>query len=107
MDTRSKEKNVESKVRDKPSSQSASVRFDLETSQHPDDFDASLDEADEFLEFSTTSNLLSNSSHDSITNIVTNDSTTNTKVPSADDGTSDESKSTSKRYIRYVQKRAF
>jgi len=45
MDTRSEEKNVESKVRDKSSSQSASVRFDLETSQHTDDFDASLDEA--------------------------------------------------------------
>jgi hypothetical protein len=107
MDTRSEEKNVESKLRDKPSSQSASVRFDLETSHHQDDFDASLDEVDEFLELSTASNLLTNSSHDSSTNIVTNDSTTNTKVPLADDGTSDESKSTLKRYIRYVQKRAF
>lgn len=44
------------------------VRFDLDGSHHQDESDASLDEVDEFLELSTTSNFRSTSSVDSMTN---------------------------------------
>jgi len=77
----------------------SNVRFDLEESQNPHDFDASLDEVDEFLELSTLSNRPSNSSLDSTTNIFSNGSTVNTKTSSIN-GTSDENKSTLKRYRR-------
>jgi hypothetical protein len=77
----------------------SNVLFDLEESQNPHDFDASLDEVDEFLELSTLSNRPSNSSLDSTTNIFSNGSTINTKTSSIN-GTSDENKSTLKRYRR-------
>jgi hypothetical protein len=107
MATHSEENNSESKMGDKPSTQSANVRFDLEHSNRPDDFDESLDEIDEFLELSTVSNPPSTPSFDSTANITTNGSTANTKISSSINDTNGEDKSTLKRYKRYVQKHVF
>jgi hypothetical protein len=78
---------------------SPSVRFDLEGSQNPDEFDVSLDEVDEFLELSTSSNIPSTSSSDSTANPLTNGSATNEKKASIN-GTVNENESTFNRYKR-------
>ena len=78
---------------------SPTVRFDLEGSQHHDEFDASLDEVDEFLELSTLSNLQSTPSSDSLTNVVTNGVATNAKK-TAMNGVTSENKSALNRYKR-------
>jgi len=68
--------------------QKSKVKFDLDGSQHIDD---SLDETDEFLEFSSLSNNPSSSSIDS----TTNGAIGYTKILS-----NNENKSTTKRYLR-------
>jgi hypothetical protein len=89
----------EEKTSHKLNSDSPSVRFDLEGSQHPDEFDASLDEVDEFLELTTSSNLPSTSSLESTANPLPNGSATNAKKASMN-SVVDENKSTLNRYKR-------
>ncbi|CAF0807590.1 unnamed protein product [Adineta steineri] len=95
MTTHNQEKNKsEANMEDKQNLPSSKVIFDLEHSQRPEDFDESLDE---FLELSTTSNALTNSSMDSSSHIITNSST---KMMSSNNSTNSENKATLKRYTR-------
>jgi hypothetical protein len=71
----------------KHSQQTSKVKFDLDGSHHTDDANESLDEVDEFLEFTGISTNPS-SSTDSITNGATKTLTNN------------DNKSTAKRYSR-------
>jgi hypothetical protein len=84
---------------DEKTSSSPTVRFDLEGSQHHDEFDASLDEVDEFLELSTLSNLPSTSSSNSPADVFTNGLATNAKK-TAVNGVTAENKSALNRYKR-------
>lgn len=88
MATDNEEKNVEQ----------SNVRFDLDHSHNTHESDGSLDEVDEFLELSTSSNRASNSPIDSA-NPVTNGTTANTKIVTIN-GTSEEHKSRLRRYKR-------
>ena len=99
MASDSKEKTVESNLNPKENLNSSAVRFDLDGSHHLDEFDASLDEADEFLELSTMSNAPSISSLDSTNNTHSNRPAENTKVSSSS-GASSDHKSTFNRYKR-------
>jgi hypothetical protein len=83
MASSNEEKKSSSKLQQK-----SKVKFDLDGSQHIDD---SLDEIDEFLEFSSLSNNPSSSSIDS----TTNGAIVYTKILS-----NNENKSTTKRYLR-------
>jgi hypothetical protein len=83
MASSNEEKKSSSKLQQK-----SKVKFDLDGSQHIDD---SLDETDEFLEFSSLSNNPSSSSIDS----TTNGAIVYTKILS-----NNENKSTTKRYLR-------
>jgi hypothetical protein len=74
----------------KHSQQTSKVKFDLDGSHHTDDANESLDEVDEFLEFSGISNNPSSS-----TDSITNSATLYTKTL-----TNNDNKSTVKRYSR-------
>jgi hypothetical protein len=92
MATHGEEKNLDTKVSDNEHVPSLSVRFDLEGSHQIDDFEASVDEVDDFLELSTASS-------DITPHVVANGSTTNTKILPTNNTTS-ENKSTLRRYKR-------
>lgn len=76
----------EGKTGGKHGAHPARVSFDLEHKRHSTDLDESVDELDEFLELSTASDSPSNG--------------TNVKTTAAIHGTSNENKSTLKRYAR-------
>jgi hypothetical protein len=79
------------KFQPKRTQPTSKVKFDLDNSQHIDDADESLDEVDEFLEFSSLSHNPSSSSIDSASN--------GTLLPTRQTLNYDN-KSTAKRYTR-------
>ncbi len=92
MASGSDEKKLPSKLQQKRSQQTSKVKFDLGGSQHIYDADKSLNEVDEFLEFSSLSN---NPSSSSSIDSTKNGTTLHTKILS-----NNENKSTTKRYLR-------
>jgi alcohol dehydrogenase YqhD (iron-dependent ADH family) len=66
MESDNEEKKSSSKLQ-----QTSKVKFDLDSSQHNDDVNKSLDETDDFFEFLPLSNNPSSSSIDSTTNGTT------------------------------------
>lgn len=96
------EENIQESNVVKADSHTSLVRFDLEpSSQQHDEFNASLDEVDEFLELSTLSNPQSTSSFDSSSNVLTNGSSINTKSSSNNTSRTNENKSKLHRGKRY------
>jgi hypothetical protein len=87
MASGSEEKTSSAKLLQKRKQLTSKVKFDLDGSQHIDDANESLDEVDEFLEFSSLSNNPSSSSVDSTIN-------------SPKTSSNNENKSTAKRYLR-------
>ena|ERR1700722_7616076 len=92
MASGNEEKKSSSKLQQKRVLPTSKVKSDLDGSQHIDDANQSLDEVDEFLEFSPLSNNPSSSSNDSTTNGTT---TLQRKTLS-----NNENKSTAKRCLR-------